>query len=134
MQLIGKGKVLGIDIDIRAHNRSEIEKHPMKKRIEMIEGSSLDPSVVQLVKKYAKGKKKIMVCLDSNHTHTHVLRELELYANFTSVGSYCVVFDTVIEDLPKGMYDRNWDKGDNPKTAVFEFLKRSEERRVGKEC
>lgn len=123
MELIGKGEVLGIDIDIREHNRKEIESHPMFKRIKMIQGSAIDQSTVDQVKKHAEGKKTVMVCLDSNHTHDHVLEELRLYADFTTVGSYCVVFDTIVEDLPKGSYDRPWDVGNNPKTAVFEFLK-----------
>lgn len=123
MELIGKGEVLGIDIDIREHNKKEIEAHPMFKRIKMIQGSAIDPNIVAEVKKHVDGKKTVMVCLDSNHTHDHVLKELEMYADFTTVGSYCVVFDTIVEDLPKGSYDRPWDVGNNPKTAVFEFLK-----------
>lgn len=123
MELIGKGEILGIDIDIREHNRKEIESHPMFKRIKMIQGSAIDKTIVEQVKKYTVGKNTIMVCLDSNHTHAHVLEELRLYSNFTSVGSYCIVFDTIVEDMPKGMYHRPWDKGNNPKTAVHEFLK-----------
>ncbi len=123
MELIGKGEILGIDIDIRDHNRKEIEAHPMAKRIKMIQGSAIDEKIVEEVKKHTIGKKTIMVCLDSNHTHDHVMEELRLYADFTTVNSYCVVFDTIVEDLPKGMYDRPWDVGNNPKTAVFEFLK-----------
>lgn len=116
--------VLGIDIDIRAHNRVEIEKHPLYRRISMIEGSSIDPAVIDQVRAAAAGKKSVLVCLDSNHTHDHVLAELEAYADLTSVSSYCVVFDTFIEDVPAGSYpDRPWDKGANPKTAVFEWLK-----------
>jgi len=124
LELIGKGDILGIDIDIRDHNRKEIESHPMAKRITMIQGSAIDPSVVEKVKEHAKGKKTVMVCFDSNHTHDHVLEELKAYSDLTTVGSYCVVFDTVVEDLPKGVYnDRPWEVGSNPKTAVFEFLK-----------
>lgn len=123
MELIGKGEVLGVDIDIRDHNRKEIEAHPMAKRIKMIQGSAIDPAIVAEVAKHVAGKKTVMVLLDSNHTHDHVLAELQMYANFTTVGSYCVVFDTIVEDLPKGMYDRPWDVGNNPKTAVFEYLK-----------
>ncbi|WP_075292373.1 cephalosporin hydroxylase family protein [Pararhizobium arenae] len=116
--------VFGIDIDIRAHNRVEIEKHPLYRRISMIEGSSIDPAVIDQVRAAAEGKKSVLVCLDSNHTHDHVLAELEAYADLTSVSSYCVVFDTFIEDVPAGSYpDRPWDKGANPKTAVFEWLK-----------
>jgi cephalosporin hydroxylase len=123
MELIGKGKVLGIDIDIREHNKLAIEAHPMYKRIDMIEGSSIDLSIIEQVKSHIKDDMTIMVSLDSNHTHDHVLEELKLYSPFVTLGSYCVVFDTIVEDMPKGMYDRPWDTGNNPKTAVWEFLK-----------
>ncbi|WP_072622906.1 cephalosporin hydroxylase family protein [Spirulina major] len=117
-------EVLGLDIDIRAHNREEIEAHPMFKRISMIQGSSIDSEIIEQVKEKSKGKQRILVCLDSNHTHDHVLAELEAYAPLTSVGSYCVVFDTLIEDLPDDMFgDRPWGPGNNPKTAVWEYLK-----------
>lgn len=117
------GRVLGIDVDIRAHNRREIERHPMYRRIDMIEGSSLDPDVIGAVHKAAAGCSPVMVILDSNHTHEHVLAELEAYAPLTTVGSYCVVFDTVVEDLPAGyLGDRPWGPGNNPKTAAWEFL------------
>ena len=119
-----KRRVLGIDIEIRPHNRAAIEAHPMTHLIEMIEGSSVATDVVEQVKAAAKGYEKILVFLDSNHTHEHVLAELEAYAPLTSVGSYCVVCDTGIEDLPVGFCtDRPWGKGNNPKTAVWEFLK-----------
>jgi cephalosporin hydroxylase len=112
-------RVLGIDIDIRAHNRAAIEAHPMARRIDMIEGSSLDPAVIAQVHAAAAGKRQVLVCLDSNHTHDHALAELEAYAPLTTVGSCCVVFDTIIEDLPAGTYpDRPWGPGNNPKTAV----------------
>ena len=121
---ISERKILGVDIDIREHNKTEIEKHPMSSRIEMIEGSSISPEIIEKVRDYAKDYKCILVCLDSNHTHEHVLAELEAYAPLTSVGSYCVVFDTIIEDLPKDAYpDRPWGPGDNPKTAVYDYLK-----------
>jgi cephalosporin hydroxylase len=117
-------KVLGIDIDIRAHNRMAIEAHPMASRIQMIQGSSIAPEIIDQVKKVASGYNRILVCLDSNHTHEHVLAELEAYAPLTSVGSYCVVFDTVVEELPADMFpDRPWGPGNNPKTAVWEYLK-----------
>jgi len=116
--------VLGIDIDIRAHNRAAIEAHPMASRIRMIQGSSIGPEVVAQVRDIAAGYHRILVCLDSNHTHDHVLAELQAYAPLTSVGSYCVVFDTVVEDMPADMFpDRPWGPGNNPKTAVWEFLK-----------
>lgn len=117
-------EVLGVDIDIRTHNREAIEAHPMFKRISMIQGSSIAPEIVAQVVEKAKGKKRILVCLDSNHTHEHVLAELEAYAPLTSVGSYCAVFDTLIEDMGDNAYpDRPWGKGNNPKTAVWEYLK-----------
>ena len=117
-------RVIGIDIDIRPHNRSAIEAHPLSRRITMIEGSSLDDGVVRQVEHAAAGRKRVLICLDSNHTHAHVLAELEAYAPLASVGSYCVVFDTVIEELPEDMYpDRPWGPHDNPATAVQEYLK-----------
>jgi len=116
-------KVLGIDIDIRAHNREAIEAHPMSSRIQMIQGSSIDPRTVEQVHAIASNYSKVLVCLDSNHTHEHVLLELKAYAPLVSPGSYCVVFDTIVEDLPKEMFpDRPWGSGNNPKTAVLEFL------------
>jgi cephalosporin hydroxylase len=125
LELIGKGEVLGIDIDIREHNRKEIEKHPMFKRIKMIQGSSISSEIVEQVGQHATGKKSILVCLDSNHTHDHVLKELELYSPFVSVHSYIVVFDTIVEDLPEGYFaqKRPWGISNNPKTAVDEFLR-----------
>ena len=126
-------KVLGIDIDIRAHNRAAIEAHPFSRYIETIEGSSVDLDVAEKVKALAKGYQRILVCLDSNHTHDHVLKELELYAPLTSTKSYCVVFDTIIEDLPEDMFpNRPWGPGDNPKTAVREYLKTHPEFEIDK--
>ena len=118
-----EARVLGLDIDIRAHNRRAIEAHPMNKRIRMIEGSSIDPLIVAQVHEAASGHSSVLVCLDSNHTHDHVLAELRAYAPLVSEGSYCVVFDTVVENLPKSMYpDRPWGPGDNPMTAVDAWL------------
>ncbi len=117
-------RVLGIDIEIRAHNRNAIDAHPMRHMIEMIEGSSIDPAVVHRVHGRAAEFKTVMVFLDSNHTHSHVLAELHAYAPLVSKSSYCVVWDTGVEDLPEGFVtDRPWGKGNNPKTAVFEFLR-----------
>lgn len=119
-----KRKVLGVDIDIRAHNRLAIEAHPMASRIQMIQGSSIASETIDQVHKIAAEYKRVLVCLDSNHTHDHVLAELEAYAPLTSVDSYCVVFDTIVEDMPKEMYpDRPWGPGNNPKTAVHEYLR-----------
>jgi cephalosporin hydroxylase len=130
LQLIGgDGHVLGIDIDIREHNRKEIESHPMAKRISMIQGSSIEEETIRKVHEFAKGKKNIMVILDSNHTHEHVIKELIAYAPLVAKGSYLVVFDTAVEDLPED-FDwgtRPWGKGNNPKTAVWEFLKTHDE-------
>ena len=126
-------KVLGIDIDIRAHNRAAIEAHPMASRIQMIQGSSIAPEIIEQVKQVASDYKRILVCLDSNHTHDHVLAELEAYAPLTSVGSYCVVFDTIIEDMPAEMFpDRPWGPGNNPKTAAWEYLKTHPEFEIDK--
>jgi cephalosporin hydroxylase len=117
-------EVLGIDIDIRIHNREAIEAHPMFKRISMIQGSSIAPEIIEQVRARAAGKQRVLVCLDSNHTHDHVLAELKAYTPLIAVGSYCVVFDTGIEDVPAEMFsDCPWGPGNNAKTAVWEFLK-----------
>ncbi|MCP4275698.1 MAG: cephalosporin hydroxylase [Gammaproteobacteria bacterium] len=122
---VSKRKVLGIDIDIRSHNRAAIEAHPMASRIQMVQGSSVAPEVVKQVKRIASGYQRVLVCFDSNHTHEHVLAELEAYAPLVSIGSYCIVFDTLVEDSPDDIFpDRPWGKGDNPKTAVWEYLHR----------
>ena len=118
-----KRKVLGIDIDIRTHNRAAIEAHAMASRIQMIQGSSIAPEIIEQVKSITSMHSCVLVFLDSNHTHAHVLAELEAYAPMTSIGSYCVVFDTVIEDMPFNMFpDRPWGPGNNPKTAVWKYL------------
>lgn len=118
-------RVLGIDVEVRPHNRKEIEAHPFSDRIEMFQGSSIAPETITWVIERASNYKRILVVLDSNHTHEHVLHELEAYAPLVSAGSYCVVFDTIIEDLPEGSFpDRPWGRGNNPKTAVCEYLKR----------
>lgn len=130
---LSQRKVLGIDIDIRTHNRKAIEAHPMASRIQMIQGSSIDPEIIAQVKDATQGYKCVLVCLDSNHTHDHVLAELEAYASLTSVGSYCVVFDTIIEDLPEDMFpDRPWGPGNNPKTAVWKYLETHNEFEIDK--
>jgi len=119
----GEGKVIGVDVDIRAHNRAEIENHPMSKRIEMIEGSSIDEEVVRQVRERAGAYRQAMVILDSNHTADHVLEELRLYSPFVGPGSYLVVFDGIIEEMPEHVSeDRPWGPGNNPLTAVRQFL------------
>jgi len=134
LELIGgNGKIIGIDIDIRQHNRVEIEKHPLYHRIVMIEGSSVDEHVLEQVKLLTTGAKRTIVCLDSNHTHDHVLKELQFYTPLVSIGSYCVVSDTGIEYLSKDMIeDRPWGPGNNPMIAVWEFLKTHTEFEIDK--
>jgi len=135
LELLGGDRyVLGIDVDIREHNRIAIEQHAMFKRIKMIQGSSLDAGVVREVYDFAKGKRRVMVALDSNHTHEHVLKELEFYSPLVTKGSYLVVFDTIIEDMPEDSFpDRPWGKGNNPKTAVRKFLETNHRFVVDKE-
>ncbi|MSU62674.1 MAG: cephalosporin hydroxylase [Pedosphaera sp.] len=135
LELLGSdGQVLGIDLDIRPHNRVEIEKHPMAKRITMLEGSSISDSILEQVREFARGKNPVLVALDSNHTHEHVLQELELYAPLVTKGSYLVVFDTVIEDMPDELLgSRPWRKGNSPKTAVHEFLRTTDRFVMDKE-
>jgi len=126
-------RVLGVDIDIRQHNREAIEAHPLASRIQMIQGSSIASDIIGQVKAVAKKYHRVMVFLDSNHTHDHVLAELQAYAPLTSVGSYCVVFDTIVEDIPNAMFlDRPWGRGNNPKTAVWEYLKSHPEFEIDK--
>jgi len=121
--LIENGRVLGIDIDIREHNKQAILEHPLSTKITMIEGSSIEKSVIDQVHAFAKGAKTILVLLDSNHTHEHVLKELEAYSALVTNDSYCIVYDTGIEDMPEDSFpNRPWGKGNNPKTAVLEFL------------
>jgi len=139
LELIGEnGQVLGIDIDIREHNRIEIENHPMFKRIKMIQGSSVDEDVIKHVYDFAKYKKQILAVLDSNHTHDHVLKELKLYSPLVTKGSYLVVFDTGLEDVPEELFsklfpNKPWSKNNNPKTAVHEFLKINDRFEIDKE-
>jgi cephalosporin hydroxylase len=126
-------KVLGVDIDIRPNNRSAIEAHAMASRIEMIQGSSIAPEIVAQVHKRAEGNTCILLCLDSNHTHEHVLAELKAYGSLVTAGSYCVVFDTVIDDLPSSMHlNRDWGPGNSPKTAVHEYLRSHSEFEIDK--
>lgn len=124
LELIGHGHVVAVDIDIRKHNREAIEAHPMNKRITMIEGSSVDSKIFDQVAEYAKKAKNVMVILDSNHSHEHVYNELKLYANLVTVGNYVILPDTFIEFFPKGYYSHNrpWDVGDNPWTAMKQFM------------
>jgi cephalosporin hydroxylase len=130
----GDGQVLGIDIDIRAHNRAEIERHPLSKRITMLQGSSIDEQIAQQVHDFARDKRPVLVVLDSNHTHDHVSKELEFYAPLVTKGSYLIVFDTVVEDMPDSAFpDRPWGRGNNPKTAVQAFLDTNDRFEVDRE-
>jgi cephalosporin hydroxylase len=120
---IENGKILGIDIDIREHNKKAIKDHPMIKKITMFEGSSTSEEMIDSVKNFAKESKNVMLILDSNHTHDHVLAELNAYADLVGKDNYCIVFDTIIEDMPENSFpDRPWDIGNNPKTAVKKYL------------
>jgi cephalosporin hydroxylase len=134
LEMLGHGKVLGIDIDIRKHNKIAIQNHPLFKRIKMIEGSSVDPKTIKKVKSFAKNKKKILLLLDSKHTHEHVLNELRSYSSLVNKGGNIIVFDTMVEDMPKNSFpDRPWDKENNPKTAVKEFLKENKRFKIDKD-
>jgi cephalosporin hydroxylase len=127
-------KVVGVDIDIRSHNRKALDEHPLRFKMELIEGSSIDPDIIKQVRNHSDGVERVLVSLDSNHTHEHVLAELNAYADLVSMGSYCIVFDTAIEDLPAGSFpDRPWDVGNNPKTAVHEWLKSHPEFEIDKD-
>jgi cephalosporin hydroxylase len=129
----GDGQVVGVDIDIRAHNRARVESHPLARRIQMLQGSSVDEEIVRRVSVLARGKKALVI-LDSNHTHEHVLSELRLYSPLVNCGSYVVIFDTTIEDQPEGFFkDRPWSKSNNPKTAVREFLQTNNRFVIDKE-
>lgn len=125
--LNGNGRVIGIDIDIRTHNRKAIENHPLAFRIDLIQGSSIDQNIVNEVKNHLKQGDKVMIILDSNHTHDHVLKELELYSPLVTKGCYLIVMDTIVDDMPDDAFpDRPWGVGNNPKTAVHEFLQKSD--------
>lgn len=123
----GDGFVVGIDIDIRPHNRAAIEAHPLRDRIRLVEGSSTDETTLARVKELTKGRQRALVVLDSMHTHDHVLRELDLYEGFVRSGSYLLVLDTVVEHMPKEHFpDRPWGPGNNPLTAVNAFLEKND--------
>lgn len=134
MELLGgDGRVVGVDIEIRPHNRVEIEKHPMAHRIKLIEGSSVDPAIVAEVVREIAGRKRVMVILDSNHTLDHVQRELELYSPLVSKGCYLIVFDTLLEDMPVDLQgERPWGPGNGPKTAVHRFLQSNKRFEIDK--
>lgn len=125
---IKAGQVVGIDIDIRPHNKASITAHPLAAKITLLEGSSIDETIVEQVRTLARRHERVLVCLDSNHTHDHVLAELEAFAPLVSLDSYCIVGDTIIEDAPESMNaHRPWGKGNSPKSAVWEYLRRLRE-------
>lgn len=127
LELIGEGRVIGIDVDIRPHNRDSIESHPLSKRIDLFQGSSVDPDLVARIAGEIKGAERVMVILDSNHTHDHVLEELRLYAPLVTKGQFLIVADTVVEDIPAQEHrPRPWGPGNNPGTALTAFLEESD--------
>ena len=135
LQLIGgSGRVVGVEVDIRPHNRAAIEGHALAKRITLIEGSSVDAAVAQKVGLLARGARSVLVVLDSSHTHEHVAQELELYSPLVRSGGYLLVLDTVVEDLPADLFpERPWGPGNNPRTAVKAFLERNDRFEVDAE-
>ena len=124
LELIGQpAKVVGVDIDIRKHNREALESHPLIHRIDLVEGSSIDQETIVNIRNLTDGLAPAFVILDSNHTHDHVLAELDAYSSLVDEGSYVVVLDTVVDHMPDDMFpDRPWGPGNNPNTAVQEFL------------
>ena len=127
LELIGKGRVVGVDIDIRAHNRDSIERHPLARRIDLIQGSSVEDATVERVKRHITAGSSVMVILDSNHTHDHVLDELRLYGPLVTRGQFMIVADTVVERIPAQAHrPRPWGPGDNPATALDQYLTESD--------
>ena len=123
---IKKRKVIGIDIDIRQHNRELIENHFLSDKIEMIESSSVNKGTFNKIKSLSKDYSNILVMLDSNHTESHVLEELNLYSSLISKNSYCIVFDTIVEKMDSEFSkNRPWNKKNSPQSAIQKFLKRN---------
>jgi len=130
LELLGRGKVIGIDIEIRPHNRAAIEAHPLKRRIELIEGSSIAPETVSAARRLAADAEVVLVIFDSNHTYDHVLQELELYAPLVTAGSYLVAHDGAqawVADIPSAK--SAWQDG-GPLEAIHEFLAGHKEFRI----
>ena len=134
LELIGKdGLVIGVDIDIRKHNRLEIEKSKFYKRVKMFEGSSVSKKIIKQIKSFIRPKSKVMVFLDSNHTYQHVKKEIEIYSKLVTKNSYLVVEDTFTEFFPKNYFsNRPWDVGNNPLIAINEFLKKNKNFKIDK--
>ncbi len=136
MKMMGiNGEVIGVDIDIREHNRILIESHPMSDIIKMYQGSSIDINIIKKIQKKANKHKTILVILDSCHSQEHVLNELRLYSQFVTKNSYIILPDTFIEFFPKGYFakDRPWDKGNNPYTALKIFLNNNDNFKIDKD-
>lgn len=124
LQLLEHGAVIGIDVTIPQHNIDAIMNYPFSNRITLYQGSSTDPDIQNKVEQHIDKDTKVMVLLDSNHTHQHVLDELNYYANFVTQGQYLIVSDTIVEEIPKQDHrPRPWAPGNNPKTALSEYLK-----------
>ncbi len=142
LKLLGKkrSKILGIDLDIRNHTRIVLKNHPLKNKIKYIQGSSVDKNIFKKVKSFSKKYKKKIVILDSNHTHDHVLKELNFYSKLVSKNLYIVVFDTTvnifekkkISKLKKSYRFKEWGKNNNPMTATLEFLKKNKNFKIDK--
>lgn len=131
--LIEEGEVIGIDIDVREHNRRAINAHPLRSKMTIMEGSSADVSIIGKVRERVRTKSSVMVFLDSNHEHEHVLAELRAYAPLVTIGSYCVVGDTGIEDINQELIvDRPWHRGNSPKSAVFQYLEEDDRFEIDK--
>ena len=128
-----KRKVIGIDLEIRKHNRIAIENHFLSNYIELIEGSSTDQNVINKINNLCPSSHSTMVFLDSDHTEEHVLRELFLYSKFVTKGSYLIVFDTSIEFFKDINYERKkWSVGNNPRTAISKFLENNNDFEIDK--
>ena len=128
LELLGQGRVIGIDVDIRPHNREAIESHRLSKRVTLVEGSSVDPAVLQRVASEIEGLERVMVVLDSDHVHDHVLAELHAYGPLVTPGQFLVVADTIVEHIPRQEHrPRRWGPGDNPHTALRAFLEKNDD-------
>ncbi len=123
LELIGKGQVLAIDKVLPQHNIDAIMKYNFSSRIKLFEGSSIDESIVNAIRDIIKPTDKVMVLLDSNHTHAHVYEELKIWESFVTSGQYLVISDTIVEEIPEQTHrSRSWGHGDNPMTALNQFL------------
>lgn len=120
------GRVVGVDIEIRPHNRKAISEHPLAGMISLLEGSSIDPAVVAKVRSHVRSEDRVLIVLDSNHTRAHVLRELEVYAPLVTVGSYIVATDGIMKDLVGAPRAKSEWGEDNPYEAAKDFLKTHE--------